>query len=312
MELSHIADFMGGSLGARKGHWSSEGVAAIAGRSIPDGLLGIRSGILKADINLVWARWFAESICGPSCVQKAGDGYAYLLSAVRTQIDQRFGEYSSEERSGLSKVMARFVLEEADQMRLTRKSLPRTDRLMLLDLAEGKPRCWVCGYAFEQLAIDNFLGAPKPALLKTYVDFAKPRLTTRDYLIEVDHKDPFAEGGGGDDNLAIACGWCNKTKGARRSLYDVRTSPLLFRHPKLGPTSVPHPFWIVRMLAMRGQCEEPSCKRKISDFELTVQPRFSEGAMNPMNIMVTCPVHDRYTDSRLVERIQVEAKDYQY
>ena len=34
--------------------------------------------------------------------------------------------------------------------------------------------------------------------------------------------------------------------------------------------------------------------------------------MNPMNIMVTCPVHDRYAESRLVERAQVELKDYQY
>ena len=308
MELSHIADFLGGSLGSKKGHWSSDGVSDIASRSVPDGLLGIRSGILKADVNLVWARWFAESLCGPSCVQKAREGYAYLLSAVRVQVDQRFGEYSNEERNGLSKVMARFVLEEANQLQFKRKVLTRNERLLLLDLAGGEPRCWVCGYKFERLAIDNFLGGFRPSLLKTYVDFMKPRLTARDYLIEVDHIDPFAEGGGGDANLAIACGWCNKTKGARRSLYDVRTSPLLFKHPNLGLKSVPHPFWVVRMLAIRGRCEEPSCGRKVTDFELTAQARNPEGAVNPMNIMITCPIHDRYADARLVERNLVEAR----
>jgi hypothetical protein len=306
MELNHIAEFLAGSLGSRKSHWSSEGISAIAGRIVPDGLLGLRSGILRADINLVWARWFAESLCGPSCSNKADAGYAFLFDAIRTQIDQRFGAYSNEERNGLSKIMARFVLEEVGQTQLKRKTISKNDRITMLDFAGETPRCWICGFAFEQPAIDTFLGAARPTLLRTYVDFAKPRLVSRDYLIEVDHKDPFAEGGGGDDNLALACGWCNKIKGARRSLYDVRTNPLLFDHPRLGATSVPHPFWIVRLIAIRGQCEEQSCQRKVSNHELTVQPRLEEGAMNPMNIMVTCPVHDRYGEERLVERVQVE------
>jgi hypothetical protein len=45
MELSHIAEFLGGSLGSQKSHWSSEGVAAIAARSLPEGFLGINAVI---------------------------------------------------------------------------------------------------------------------------------------------------------------------------------------------------------------------------------------------------------------------------
>lgn len=311
MELNHIAEFLEGSLGARKSHWSSDGISSIAGRVVPDGLLGPRSGILRADINLVWARWFAESLCGPTCSKKADAGYPFLFQAIRAQVDLRFGDYSNAERNDLSKVMARFVLEELSQSQVARTSLSRNERITMLDLAGDTPRCWICGFSFDQAAVDNFLGAARPTLLRTYVDFAKPRLSPRDYLIEVDHKNPFAKGGGGDDNLALACGWCNKIKGARRSLYDVRTSPLLFDHPRLGATSVPHPFWIVRLIALRGQCEEQACQRRISDYELTVQPRFAEGAMNPMNIMVTCPEHDRYGEERLVERAQVELRDYQ-
>jgi hypothetical protein len=310
MELSHIAEFLGGSLGSQKSHWSSEGVAAIAGRSLPEGFLGIRSSILRADINLVWARWFAESICGPTCMQQATSGYAFLLREVRDQIDLRFNDYSHEERSGLSKVMARFVLEEIEQQQNRRQTISRVERMNLLDSTGSQPRCWICGYAFDQLAIDYFLGGLKPELLRAFVDFAKPRLKPRDYLIEVDHKDPFSQGGGGEDNLALACGWCNKTKGARLSIYDVRANPLSFRHPRRGLMSVPQPFWVVRTLALRGQCEEQSCKRSISNTELTVQPRNPSGAMNPMNMMVTCLEHDRVGEDRLVNRRQVESLGY--
>jgi hypothetical protein len=181
--------------------------------------------------------------------------------------------------------------------------------LALLDAAGNPPRCWICGYAFDQIAIDSFLISPRHHSLKTFVDFMKPRLLQRDYGIEVDHMVPFSQGGGGDANLAIACGWCNKTKGARLSLYDVQAQPAVFIHPRLGVTSLPQPFWVVRILALRKRCEHGSCHRQVSTSELTATPRNERGAMNPMNLMVTCLEHDRLGSDRLVHRKHVERAD---
>jgi hypothetical protein len=281
----------------------------MAARALPDGLLGLRSAILKADINLLWARWFIESVCGPSFKIQAKQGYAFVLGAVREQIDVRFSDYPQEERSGLSRVMARFVLEEANQARQERQVFSRDDKVALLDAAGTPPRCWICGYEFDQVAIESFLVSPQHQSLRTFVDFMKPRLHQRNYAIEVDHMVPFSIGGGGDTNLAIACGWCNKTKGARLSLYDVQARPLTFLHPKLGITSVPRPFWVVRILALRRRCEYGTCDRSVSTSELTAVSRNSSGAMNPMNLMVTCADHDRLGAHRLVHRKHLEKAD---
>jgi len=306
MELNNIADFLAGSVGVEKKHWSSQGVSSMAARALPDGLLGTRSAILRADINLLWARWFTESICGPSFGVHAKRGYAFVLGAVREQIDIRFSDYPSNERSGLARVMARFVLEGVNQRRQERQPLSRDDKLNLLDAAGDPPRCWICGYAFDRHAIESFLMPVHPLPLKTFVDLMKPRLHERDYAIEVDHIVPFSEGGGGETNLAIACGWCNKAKGARLSLYDVQARPLIFHHPALGIISVPRAFWTVRILALRNRCEYEACRTTASQAELTVLPRNPHGAMNPMNLMITCLDHDRLGPDRLVHRKHFE------
>lgn len=302
MELNHIADFLNGSVGAAKNHWSTEGVSATAMRAVPDGLLGLRSSILRADINLLWARWFIESLCGPAFRAETDRGYAFVLNSVRSQIDLRFSEYPLDERNVLSRTMARFVLEEATHQRTSRDALSREDKLTLLDAAGDPPRCWVCGHQFDDIAIESFLLVPRQQVLRTFVDFMKPRLKQRDYAIEVDHMIPFVKGGEDGDNLALACGWCNKTKGARLSIYDVQANAVIFNHPTLGITSVPQPFWVVRILALRRNCEFSSCHESTSTAELTVQPRYQFGAMNPMNLMVTCPGHDRFGSGRLVNR----------
>jgi hypothetical protein len=306
MELNHIAEFLAGSVGVEKKHWSSDGVGSMATRALPDGLLGPRSSILKADINLLWARWFLESVCGPALIVEAQRGYAFVLRAVRDQIDVWYSGYSREERSKLSKVMARFVLEEANQVKLSRQVFSRDEKLVFLDNAGNPPRCWICGYEFEASAIESFLGSSRPHGLRPFVDFAKPRLRQRDYSIEIDHIVPFSQGGGGDSNLSLACGWCNKTKGARSTLYDVQARPLRFLHPKFGITSLPQPFWVVRILALRRRCEHESCGHSVSTSELTTLPRNRAGAMNPMNLKVTCKEHDYFGADRLVHRKLLE------
>jgi len=72
--------------------------------------------------------------------------------------------------------------------------------------------------------------------------------------------------------------------------------------------SVPQPFWVVRFLAMRARCEDPSgCQRKTATDELTVAPRNHGGSPNPANLMVVCHDHDPMTDVRLVAARYVSA-----
>ena len=112
-----------------------------------------------------------------------------------------------------------------------------------------------------------------------------------------------AAGGEDDENLAFACGWCNSQKGARLTLYDIGADDVVLKHPKLGRISVPRPFWIVRLLAIRGRCEWPGgCAKTTENSELTVAPRWVRGTMNPMNLQLTCAEHDPLGDNRLVSR----------
>src|SRR5690242_5957489 len=76
--------------------------------------------------------------------------------------------------SGRSRVMARFVLEEASHLRQDRQSLSRDDKLALLDAAGTPPRCWICGYEFDEITIESFLVSPRHQSLKTFLDFMKP------------------------------------------------------------------------------------------------------------------------------------------
>jgi hypothetical protein len=86
-----------------------------------------------------------ESICVPSFGLHVQRGYAFVPGAVREQIDLRFSAYPLVECSGLARVMARFVLEEANQLRQERQPVSRDDKLNLLDAAGEPPQCWICG-----------------------------------------------------------------------------------------------------------------------------------------------------------------------
>ena len=76
----------------------------------------------------------------------------------------------------------------------------------------------------------------------------------------------------------------------------------MFHHPKLGLVSVPQPFWVVRILALRKRCEHEACAGTATVSELTALPRNPLGAMNPMNLMITCFDHDPLGTDRLIPR----------
>ena len=58
---------------------------------------------------------------------------------------------------------------------------------------------------------------------------------------------------------------------------------------------LPRPFWTVRVLGTIRTCEEPKgCGRSARNAAITVAPICEDGALNPMNMRVTCYYHDSY------------------
>ena len=63
--------------------------------------------------------------------------------------------------------------------------------------------------------------------------------------------------------------------------------------------SVPEPFWTIRVLGVIRRCEHrDGCDRSVDDSPLTVYSAFEGGAMNPVNLLVTCREHDPYGGQR--------------
>lgn len=288
-------------------HWSVSGVAGIASRLIPDRLLGLQQKVLKGDINALWVRWFVEAIVEPSGGQEATFAQLYVTASDR--LKQLFGDIPSDERRRLACTLVSAVRNNAERRsRAERRVFSVDEKREMLGRYDYEPRCWVCGYKFAELEVRRFLGGGesgeemRPPL---FVDYWVPRgINNRDLRIEIDHVVPVSVGGGdGDSNLRLACGWCNRYKSARLSLYDGATTRKAISHPQLGKTEVPQPFWVVRFLALRGRCEwAEGCSQTTENSMLTVAPRFPRGGPNPVNAWVCCDTHDPIRTYRFVPR----------
>ena len=219
-------------------------------------------------------------------------------------MQSRFGHLNKPERKELASAAARILLDSVQRLRASRdrRRLSPEERWRLLDLAGTSPRCWICGARFVETAIENFLHQESSTIpLPPFVDILKPRgLLQRDLSIEVDHIVPHSQGGGDEDNLALACGWCNLHKRAHASIYDVEGRPKLAGSNAFGASSLPQPFWTVRLLATVRSCEHPDgCPNSADNVVLTVAPVHETGTLNPVNLRITCYEHDPYKASRL-------------
>jgi hypothetical protein len=111
---------------------------------------------------------------------------------------------------------------------------------------------------------------------------------------------PFSRGGEDENNLELACGWCNNAKSGHMSVYDVEGQPLRAGQNRLGLFSLPQPFWVTRLLALEGTCSHGGgCETSNQDAELTVVPMRMDGALNITNLRVTCLAHDPLGSRRL-------------
>lgn len=305
--------FLHAALHAPERRWEHEGVGQLARLRVPDAIFGNRGALLRADVHTLWAQWFLESLCDPEPDIERDRGFAFIVRDVEIRVRELLRGVPERETRRMIDGVAHLVDREIERRRQARRMASNLDfRHTLIDLSGGTPRCWVCGYAFGGQAIDRFLSQRSTVpSLPQFVDIVKPRLVRRDLEIEIDHVVPVAAGGREGDNLRLACGWCNKSKSANRSLYDVTASSETVTHPKLGMLSIPRPFWVVRFLAIQGQCEwagNGGCSKSSKDTELTICPWHQPGAMNPANIRVTCSEHHALGDAYLVRRGVLQAK----
>nr|WP_281380603.1 HNH endonuclease [Brevundimonas variabilis] len=180
--------------------------------------------------------------------------------------------------------------------------------------SQSPPRCYLCGFAFSQEAIQKFLGQPaSPVVLPPTLDVLRPRgRKPHEVSIEVEHVMPVTSGGQAGDNLRLACGWCNRAKSSKTSIYDAAFTS---RNPSGGAPLVlagelqyelPEPFWVVRIIAIQRHCQADGCNATISNSELRITLKDFSGSPNPTNLRAVCPRHDpiateRFRNSALVK-----------
>lgn len=280
-----------------EGAWDHRAIMSMARNAVPDVLLGNFPELLQSDISQQWAQWFVESILDPRDPSLASADYTKIFSKVWTAVNLQLAHLALNQRKGIASVVAGAVKNLVKKHRADgeRGSLGKSHRRLLLDLAGSPPRCFYCGSPFAIEAIDQFLQLDRREMvLPLLIDVLKPRgLNEQDLRIEVDHVFPFVRGGRDEDNLVLACGWCNRNKGAKSSMYDTSSFPIMAGKNVIGLSSLPNPFWCIRILAVRRKCEFPDgCGKSLETHSLTVAPVARSGALNPINLMVTCLEHD--------------------
>lgn len=305
-------DFVDSALSNFLNMWSLQNVSSLAKTDLPSIIFGRRKNILRGDINEQWVRWFIESIADPLQYVNNKKGYIYLFKEVFEAVKGLSSHVATDpEIKEMASVIARIIskLSKLISQSDTRRTLNKEERRLLLDISDEEPACWICGARFSDQAIDQFLCGKKRCIdLPEFVDILKPRgLNQRDLSVEVDHVMPFSKGGSEIDNLKLSCGWCNLHKYSYMSIYDVNGQPRLAGPNNLGLTTLPQPFWVVRLLAVEKACEhKDGCRKTTKDTEMTIEPIRKLGALNPSNLRVICYEHDSCKKYRLQPRKEVE------
>lgn len=288
-------------------HWDSSEVASLAANVVPDAVFRLRKQMLVADIAVTWAQWFIQSFIDTEAPNARYQSYAHIVSDVLPAVQRLMPNSPRDETHALAFRIARIAQEQIQMKANRQRELLRTeDREAIIDLAGKQPRCWICGYQFADWAVCRFVTQDENTspMLPLFVDYLTGHgMHERDLSIEIDHVVPIAAGGRNEDNLRIACGWCNSRKKDYVSIYDVGSVPKVFKHPHLGVASVPQPFWIVRLLALRKRCESPTgCKNTTANSRLFIGPLNAAGSMNPTNLTVRCSEHDELRHHRFVPK----------
>ncbi|WP_088348097.1 MULTISPECIES: HNH endonuclease signature motif containing protein [Rhodomicrobium] len=310
MLLTRLSHYIDGTPHDSSSLWRMTDLVDMSSRPPPDAMLPRNEPMLRADAYAIWFRWFMEGLCNPlRYVEDETKTIIDVLADVLARVDALYSSEPQDERIAFAqKISQRIMLEVERHRQLKRVGASRAIKRDLVDAAGSEPRCWICGFKFSGQAVDRFLKKRKGIELDLpkFVDVLKPRgILSRDIRIEVDHIVPVAGGGGGKDNLALACGWCNKSKGARTSIYDADGRPprSVYALGSVVWHELPHPFWTVRILATRARCEHAGgCSATVKNAELFIAPGDARGAPNPSNLHIYCAEHDPYAAHRFFGR----------
>jgi|694.fasta_scaffold04644_9 hypothetical protein len=309
MSLNEAADFLRVCCFDPGAFWSQRGIDNVSKTRVPDVVFKNQRSILKADINQLWASWFIDSLLDPVSIDPKRYSHVSVVESVKKGID-RIAPLDTplQERKQLLSEITQLVQNKIkNQEERARVRYDSTVKGELLDMAGTPPRCWICGYKFLNYYIDIFLDGTsysEEPPLPDFLDYLRPHgLNTRDRRIEIDHVNPFCLGGGEEGNLRLACGYCNKYKSWKTSLYNSESNPINFLHPKTGKVTVPQPFWLVRIFAVKQRCEFiEGCEKTNLNSMLYASLAYEKGSANPLNIKITCADHDPIKYLRLVSR----------
>ncbi|WP_447763400.1 HNH endonuclease [Sphingopyxis panaciterrae] len=295
--------------------WDYDAVTAMSGQKIPDIFLGDQQPILRGDQYRLWLRWFLEGMISPLAVARnASLQRLHVLAAVFQRLDLLYHGVDETRRSKLADLLTEHIFAEVERYRsaATRDHAQTATRAALI-AERSPPRCYICGYAFSAEARASFLrerGAD-PMRVPPLVDIFRPRLKLRDIRIEIEHVVPVQKGGHGQDNLKLACGWCNKHKSSRVSLYEAgHMAPHItgFRIGEHEIHELPNPFWMIRILALRGECRHAGgCDKSALQSEMYVSLVDWRGSPNPTNLTIFCREHDPIAADRFQAPGRVEA-----
>lgn len=285
MKAKELQNFLERALSDPAHNWQQDTMQSIGALHVPEQLLGEYPSLFRGDIHRLWADWFVGECVDVHKLVHSDVSYPYIYSEVNEFCIAKFGLKDSVRT--LAKSLAKIANSEVLRLKNIerRKSLSIEERQTMIDLTNGDPRCWVCGYRFLPEAVDNFLECTHyPLKLPLLVDIFKPiGIFERDLQIEVDHIHPYSKGGGKDENLRIACGWCNRNKSNNSSFYDVAGVDRRIKTHD-GYCSLPQPFWVVRLLAILGASENSNHTTK--SHELTVTLRNLKAKATPQNLVV--------------------------
>ncbi|MEU0217473.1 HNH endonuclease signature motif containing protein [Streptomyces sp. NPDC006265] len=286
--------------------WSESDLKEVAELSAPSGLLGRNEWILRADYSITVGRWFIEGLVDLGRYARNTENIGYLFREISQRLQEMDPQAPKDELQQIARQLTSFAWRDVKARREAgRERIDNALRSVVWFRDEPLQRCYLCGYKFCPQARDLFLRRTSdPVEPHKLVDFTRPRgVRSRHLRVELDHVVPVAEGGTADeDNLRLACGWCNNVKSNLWSVYDAKAWSIgVIEHPSLGVISVPQPFWTLRVVATRARCEAPQgCGARLIDHELFAAPRNIKGALTPTNLMVVCREHDPWAGHRLV------------
>lgn len=308
MSIDSVSQFFAMASCDSSSAWDYDAILRMSGIEFPRVLLGDQEGLLRGDQHRVWIRWFLEGLVSPFGISKNGEfGRLDIFAIVLGKVNKIYQGIDLNRRRNLAERISEILYLEVERYRqpVARDYASVATKVALLSAATT-PRCYICGFEFSTEAVDAFLKTPgrNPVQTPSLVDIFSPRgLKERDIKIEVEHVMPVAAGGHGQDNLRLACGWCNKYKSDRVSIYEATFVPPKTQKFNLGVYDLyelPNPFWTVRTLALRKRCQFlDGCDRTAENSQLVVALNDWRGSPNPTNISVYCLEHDPVAGYRM-------------